>query len=76
MLVGDWDQLRGQPRIFKQRMPTGFTVNDGLGPFGSRLKRELDIAGSDFSWSGFVVSGSPSSPPSTKLPQGRRPPNR
>ena len=76
MLVGDWDQLRGQPRIFKQRMPTGFTVNDGLGPFGSRLKRELDIAGSDFSWSGFVVSGSPSSPPSIKLPQGRRPPNR
>lgn len=76
MLVGDWDQLRGQPRIFKQRMPTGFTVNDELGPVGSRLKRELDIAGTDFSWSKLVVSGSPSSPPSTKLPQGRRPPNR
>lgn len=36
-IVCDWDQLRGQPRIFKGRKPAGLCVDNELGPVCSRL---------------------------------------
>lgn len=69
MLVHCWDQLRGQPRIFKQRMLTSFTVDDEQRPVCSRLKLQPTVLGRDYLEFRFAVSG----PSFTQVPSRQVP---